>query len=319
MLFAIRDNWFEMENDRTISIVIRVRNAAKELERCLKGIVQQLLPADHKREIIVVDNESTDGSAVIARQFGAVVVFLAVQDFSWGRALNRGIFKATGDIVLILSADAYPADENWISEMIKPFEDPCVAAVYGRQIPRPDAPIDEIVRLIKTFGETSQIAKSMPDGFSPRGGQFPVSNACAAIRKKVWKTLPYDEKIDGGEEGIWTYSVFQKGYFVVYQAKTSVYHSHNDALFRNAWRNLELIKKNVELDGRNKSFFVYIRFLLSKIKRRIYNCFFPGLRLSSRVKGIVILPLEVLSFCVAVLFFHNQKKSSQYRSFFWSK
>jgi glycosyltransferase involved in cell wall biosynthesis len=308
-----------MESNKTISIVIRVRNAENDLRRCFTGLRGQQLPAGHNLEIIVVDNESTDNSTEVARQFEADVVFLAAQDFSWGRALNRGIAKAAGDIILILSADAYPVDNNWIMEMLVPFENPKVAAVYGRQVPRPDAPIDEVVRLGKTFGETTQIAESIPEGFSPRGGNFPVSNACAAIRKSIWEKIPYDELISGGEEGIWTYDVFQKGYFVVYQAKACVYHSHNDSLFRNAWRNLELIKKNVELVGRENILFVYIQFLLLKIKRRTYNCFFPGLRLSSRLKGIAILPLEVLSFCVAVLFFHNPKKASKYRSFFWSK
>ena len=171
-----------MESDNIISIVIRVRNAENDLQRCLNGLREQELPDRHKLEIIVVDNESKDNSVEIASRFGAIIVPLATQDFTWGKALNCGITKTTGAIVLILSADAYPANKNWVSEMTHPFENINVAAVYGRQMPRMDAPIDEIVRLKKTFGDASRVMNSIPENFSSRGGNFPVSNACAAMR-----------------------------------------------------------------------------------------------------------------------------------------
>lgn len=308
-----------MEPNKTISLVIRVRNAAGDLERCLGEIRQQTLPPGHELEIIVVDNESEDDSAKVAQQYGSCVVFLAANDFSWGRALNVGISQSAGDIVLILSADAYPADENWIIEMIKPFVNPKVAAVYGRQKPRSNAPIDEIVRLKKTFRKTTIIVKSLPKNFSSKGGQIPVSNACAAIRKNIWETEPYDEDIAGAEDALWTYRILKKKYYVVYQSSACVFHSHNDPLFREAWRNLELIKKNVELSGKNLSCSDYIKHILSFSKRRLYNSISPGIQTTSRINGFLILPIELVCFCITTFFFHNQKTSSKYRSFFWNK
>lgn len=303
--------------NKIISIVIRVRNAARDLERCLGGITQQMVPTGYKLETAVVDNESVDGSAEVARKYGASVIFLAAEDFSWGRALNRGIYKTSGEIVLILSADACPADRHWISEMLKPFEDPNIVAVYGRQIPRADAPIDEIVRLKKTFGETTRTAKAILCGYSPRGGDFPVSNACAAIRRSMWEKMAYDELISGGEEGVWTYEVLSQGYGIVYQASACVYHSHNDSVFRSCWRHLELVKKNTELAGKKASVLTYLHFILGKIKRRAKNCLFPGLGWGVRFKGLLILPYEVCLFLITAWFFHNGKKTMKYRSFFW--
>lgn len=309
-----------MDTLKTLSVVIRVRNAAEDLRCCLEKVTEQSLPEGYTLEIVVVDNESSDNSAEVARHFEAIVVFLPVLEFSWGRALNRGVSKATGEIVLLLSADAYPADKNWVREMIKPFKDPHVAAVYGKQIPRPDAPIEEIIRLKKTFGEKSKLAKKLPRGFSPRGGTgFPVSNACAAIRKKVWETVPYDEEISGGEEGVWSYHVFQKGFFIGYQETARVFHSHKDPFFRKAWRELELIKKNTELQGKRLSVYVYVHHLLCKCKQRMYNCFFSGCSLLNYIKGILFLPFDCFFFCIAAFFFHKQKNPSRYRTFFWNK
>ena len=310
-----------MTDTKILSLVIRARNAESDLQRCLNEIARQVVPNGYELDIVVVDNESTDDTVVVAKKFNSRIVEISAEEFTWGKALNLGIANARGDIIFLLSADAYPADVNWIMRMVEPFDNAKVAAVYGRQIPRSDAPIDEIVRLKKTFGETSITAESMPKDFTAErgGGGIPASNACAAIRRGVWSQLQYDEKISGAEDVLWTYNVFNMGYSVVYRAEAQVYHSHKDPLFRNAWRSLELIKKNKELSGSNAKAVDYARYLFSLSKRRIKNLLYPGLGLKNRLRGLLILPLELLSFCITVPFFHDQKNMAKYRSFFWGR
>ncbi|MCQ1952498.1 glycosyltransferase family A protein [Arthrobacter sp. zg-Y238] len=55
-----------------VSVVIPCRNDAVLLEACLQSLARQSLPP---REIVVVDNNSSDASAEVARRFGARVVF----------------------------------------------------------------------------------------------------------------------------------------------------------------------------------------------------------------------------------------------------
>jgi glycosyltransferase involved in cell wall biosynthesis len=57
-------------------------------------------------ELIVCDNNSTDGTAGIARAAGATVVFEPVNQI--GRARNRGAQAATGDWLLFVDADSHP-------------------------------------------------------------------------------------------------------------------------------------------------------------------------------------------------------------------
>lgn len=60
-------------------------------------------------ELIVCDNNSTDGTAGIARAAGAMVVFEPVNQI--GRARNRGAAAATGDWLLFIDADSQPSAE----------------------------------------------------------------------------------------------------------------------------------------------------------------------------------------------------------------
>ena len=290
----------QIETDiKIISVVIRARNAAEDLERCLMQLKKQFLPKGLSLELIVVDNESTDDTALIALQYGALVITITAEEFTWGRALNMGILKSTGQIVLLLSADAYPADEWLISEMIKPFEDTSVVAVYGRQLPRKDAYLDERVRLAEKFSDKSQRFDINNCTASSDGRGMIVSNACAAIRKSMWQNLKYDEQIEGGEEGVWTYEVLKAGFAYVYQASAKVFHSHNDHIFRFAWRELEIMQKNLRLNGYSMGLIELCHLIASFAKRRLLNCSRMNMPMRIKISAIIRMPLEMISFCIA--------------------
>lgn len=298
--------------NKVISIVIRVRNAEKDLERCLRLLSQQRLPEDDRLEIIVVDNESTDNSAQVAHHYGAKVVDLPRQEFSWGRALNRGIAAASGDIVLLLSADAYPAHDQWIQEMLAPFEDSHVAAVYGRQIPRPDAPIDEIVRLKKAFPSESHLCNSDTSISS-----VPCSNACAAIPKKRWHSVRFDEHSGGAEESAWMRQIIESGFSVMYNHKAIVFHSHKDTIIRNACRRLELWVSACNKQGKEATLLLFTKELLAFVKRRIANLIFLKKHIKTKIFAFIYLPLELLGLIFVYGKIRNGKYQ-QFRSKYWS-
>lgn len=302
----------------SVSIVIRARNAVKDLRRCLGKLREQIVPRSSQGfDIIVVDNESSDGTRELALEFGAKVVSISRGEFTWGRALNIGVAQSRADIVLILSADAYPADVGWVAGMTSPFEDPRVAAVYGRQLPRPDAPVDESVRLKRTFPAQSMQFDAVPSGFTQDGGSIPVSNACAAIRRAVWESLPYDECIAGGEEGVWTFHVLERGYRVVYSAEAQVFHSHNDSIMRHAWRLWELIQKSCELNGKAPTAGVLIHSVLAAGKSRLFNCFGRDVTLRQRVVGLLRFPPEAVALLVAAWLSDRKGARSRLRQHFW--
>ena len=110
----------------SIGVIVRVRNEADALARCLE-LVRAQTGAGAGAELIVVDNDSHDGSAAVARRHGAQVVRIARERFTFGRALNLGASVAQANLLVALSAHAFVPDPGWLERLAGWFEDPTVA------------------------------------------------------------------------------------------------------------------------------------------------------------------------------------------------
>lgn len=101
-----------MVKDAYISIVIPVYNNASRLHKCLDSIKNQNYPL-HKVELIIIDNESTDGSDEIAKKFADKFI---VQNDQKNPYISRniGIKMAKGDIIVLLDSTCV-ASTNWLS------------------------------------------------------------------------------------------------------------------------------------------------------------------------------------------------------------
>lgn len=109
-----------------ISIVIPVYNEAEHLEACLDAIARQTI---EPLEVIIVDNNSTDNTAAIARSYDFVTL-LSEPNQGVVHARSRGFDAARGDIIARLDADTLlPAD--WLANARTVFTDPSVDAVSG--------------------------------------------------------------------------------------------------------------------------------------------------------------------------------------------
>ena len=109
---------------KNCSIVIRAYNEEKHIGRLLEGIRQQTIK---DVEIILVDSGSTDSTVAIAESFGARIVRIPSDEFTFGRSLNFGVRAATREFVVIASAHVYPVYPDWLESLLSPFEDQQVA------------------------------------------------------------------------------------------------------------------------------------------------------------------------------------------------
>jgi glycosyltransferase involved in cell wall biosynthesis len=196
-----------------ISIVIRTKNEAHWIERCLAAIALQDV---RDREIILVDNASTDGTPALARRFGCRVVNISPRAFTYGRAINVGVRAARGELVAILSGHCVPVHDRWLSTLAAPLDDPSVAGVYGRQLPLPDSHPFDKRDLWTTFGVERRV----------QARDFFFHNANSMIRRSVWNQLPFDEAINGVEDRDWARKVLARGYRIAYEPLAAVYHHH---------------------------------------------------------------------------------------------
>ena len=112
------------------SIVIRTLNESKHLENLMRGIHDQNY---RDWEIILVDSGSTDRTMAIARGYGAKIYHIPQDEFTFGRSLNLGCQQAEGDYLVFASGHVWPITNNWLGNLVQPFEEPLVAMVYGRQ------------------------------------------------------------------------------------------------------------------------------------------------------------------------------------------
>jgi 4,4'-diaponeurosporenoate glycosyltransferase len=91
----------------SLSIVIPARNEEKNIPRLLRSIAES---TEHPLEVLVVDDASTDSTALVARSLGATVVTSPPLPSGWtGKtwACHQGVLHATGDTLLFLDADTY--------------------------------------------------------------------------------------------------------------------------------------------------------------------------------------------------------------------
>jgi len=101
----------------TISLVIPAYNEEAYLPACLDAVMRNL--AGKVKEIIVVDNNSTDGTKnVVARYAGVTYVFEPRKGIT--RARQAGFQAASGDIIAYVDADTHPP-EGWIEQITEQF------------------------------------------------------------------------------------------------------------------------------------------------------------------------------------------------------
>lgn len=197
------------------SIVVRAYNEEKHIGRLLEGVARQTQP---EVETILVDSGSTDRTVEIAESYGARVVRITPEEFTFGRSLNLGIEASQSEFVVIVSAHCYPVYPDWLEQLLAPLSDEDVAVSYGKQ----------------RGGETNRYSEHQwfrnyfPDTSLARQGHPYCHNANAVIRRSVWQEHKYNENLTGLEDLAWGSWVFQQGYGIAYAAEAEIIHLHDE-------------------------------------------------------------------------------------------
>lgn len=198
-----------------VSLVIRSYNEEHHIGRLLVGIMQQTV---QDVEIIMVDSGSTDATLSVASRYPVKILSINPGDFSFGRSLNMGCEAARGEVIVVASAHVYPVYRDWLERMLRPFSDPKIALVYGKQRGDQSAQYAEKRVFGQWFPEQSNICQKHPF----------CNNANAAIRRELWKQLPYDNELTGLEDLLWAKKAIALGYHLAYVAEAEVIHVHNE-------------------------------------------------------------------------------------------
>lgn len=116
-----------------LSIIIPVYNEITKIKKCLEIIRDvSLRELQLDKEIIVVDDGSTDGSSEIIASFECdnYTVIRNENNLGKGDAISKGISKAKGDIIIVQDADLEYDPENY-ELLLKPILKGVADVVYG--------------------------------------------------------------------------------------------------------------------------------------------------------------------------------------------
>jgi glycosyltransferase involved in cell wall biosynthesis len=111
-----------------LSVVIPVYNEA----RTIREVVEKVQAAPFEKEIILIDDASTDGSKEVLERLTRPGVLLVRHDRNRGKgaALRTGFSRVTGDIVLIQDADLEYDPQDYPA-LLQPILDDKADVVYG--------------------------------------------------------------------------------------------------------------------------------------------------------------------------------------------
>lgn len=162
-----------MEERPFISIIVPAYNAREHLDRCLDAL---LASSYTSRQIIVVDDGSTDNTAELARAKGVTVVERTRQAGP-GAARNEGALRAKGEILLFVDADVLVTEET-VARVAKRFtQNPDVDALFGSY---DDTPSEEnFLSQYKNLSHHYVHQQSGEDAVTFWAG-------CGAVRKEVF-------------------------------------------------------------------------------------------------------------------------------------
>ena len=212
------------------AIIIPTLNAEPFISALLVSILQY---DDSLREkIVIVDSESTDGTISILRRAGVSRIHSVPRDqFDHGGTRTEIAAQCPEDVLIFMTQDVVLVDHFSIKNLLSPLADPCVAAVYGRQLPLSESTLfASHLRLfnypacsyIRTFDERSKYGIKTPF----------LSNSFAAYRRSALEEIGWfkngmliGEDIHAGGR------LLMAGYCLAYAADACAYHAHNYNIF----------------------------------------------------------------------------------------
>ncbi len=251
-----------MKNPK-VSVIIPVYNGEKTLSQCLASVLSQ---SYRNYEVILVDNNSTDKTKSIIKEFqkeNKKVVYLFEKERKRGAARNTGEKKAKGEIILMTDSDCI-VPKNWIKEMIKLIiENKCIA-VGGIKKP---IKLNYWTKNIQE--ESERINKErLKDN---KIGLLDTANF--AIKKSVLKKIGYTNPgLFSGNDIELMSRLKAKGYPICFQ-KFSVLHYHPDTflkVFKKYFKRAEWYYKIRKMHSANKNLF-------SDSNKHYHLCYLSGL------------------------------------------
>jgi len=290
-----KNNLLKVDYLPQISIIVPVHNEEKNIKRKMNELISINYPKNDF-EIIIVDDFSDDNTRNICKSFYNKINYIRLDKRS-GKigALNKGIYNASNDIIVITDADT-KLNSNSIKKLVRNFIDPRIGAVNGT------------LKILKGKKWISQIEDAYVNQInkflisaSSRGAVVFLYGQLAAFRKSIVKRIKPDAAVDDIEIAL---NILNKGKRVIQEPAAIVYEevpSNFNQLLRNKIRrtvcSIEVIFRYLRLLNPKSGFIS-----LTLLSYRIIPIFSPLLLLGIITISFVLsyLTLYIILFFVFI-------------------
>ncbi len=193
-----------------VSVVIPAYNA----EKTIGPLLDSLLAMDYPEyEVIVVNDGSKDGTKEIVQRYPVRLIDQRNRGASAAR--DAGLRAAEGEIVAYADSDV-KVERGWLKNLVKPFEDPDVAATTGQTI------------FLRNEKCTSWIRSLDIERRNARRGEYTrlANGPNSAFRRSVLIEVGgFDPQWYHAEDTEVSYRIWQQGYRIRYVPEAIVHHT----------------------------------------------------------------------------------------------
>lgn len=229
-----------------VSVIVPVLNGERTIKECLDSLLRIDYPLE-RREILVVDNGSTDRTTEIVKQYSVRCVLESRRGLSYAR--NCGIEASYGQILVFTDADCI-VTTGWLRELAQGFDSEEVGVAVGEVVSfPPKTPAERYMAMCKPLWQTRSL--SYP-------GKPWFLSGCAAFRREVFDKIGrFDIQFAnvGCEDIDFSWRFFQRNLFKLkYRPKAVVFHRHRlsarglfNQYFRYAWGQAILKRKHPQI------------------------------------------------------------------------
>lgn len=257
----------------SFALIVPTLNAEARWNSWINAFNKQDTKPTH---VVIIDSDSRDRTALLAREAGFDVHVIPQSDFNHGGTRDWGASLAhSTELLVFMTDDAILASPDSLRKLISAFEDRQVGGAFGRQLPRQGAgPFEAHARNFNYPEQPRSISVKNIAQYGSKSVFF--SNSFAAYRRSAFERCGgFPRNTILCEDMFLAARLLMEGWEIRYVPDATVYHSHDYSAFQEFKRYFDLGVFQARESWISERFGKHggegLRFLLSEVNYLAHN------------------------------------------------